>query len=71
MPYGWIFAYIIGNICMSAAAMSLRWANRGQWASCSFWRKSKESKQFYLMALELSIDLTIMQFDTNIELGLA
>ena len=34
MPYGWIFAYIIGNICMSAVAMSLRWANRGPWASC-------------------------------------
>ena len=29
MPYGLIFAYIIGNICMSAVAMSLRWANRG------------------------------------------
>ena len=34
MPYGWIFAYIIGNICMSAVAMSLRWVNRGLWASC-------------------------------------
>ena len=34
MPYGWIFAYIIGNICMPAVAMSLRWANRGLWASC-------------------------------------
>ena len=22
------------NICMSAVAMSLRWANRGPWASC-------------------------------------
>ena len=36
MPYGWIFAYIIGNICMSAVAMSLRWVNRGPWASCFF-----------------------------------
>ena len=36
MPYGWIFAYIIGNICMSAVAMSLRWANSGPWASCFF-----------------------------------
>ena len=36
MPYGWIFAYIIGNICMSAVTMSLRWANRGPWASCFY-----------------------------------
>ena len=25
---------ILHNICMSAVAMSLRWANRGPWASC-------------------------------------
>ena len=36
MPYGWIFTYIIGNICMSAVAMSLRWVNRCPWASCFF-----------------------------------
>ena len=24
------------NICMSAVALSLRWANRGPWASCTF-----------------------------------
>ena len=38
------------NICMSAVAMSLRWANRGLWASCShYFRilcwKSLTSKQ--------------------------
>ena len=27
---------MLHNICMSAVAMSLRWANRGPWASC-FW----------------------------------
>ena len=26
---------MLHNICMSAVAMSLRWANRGPWASCS------------------------------------
>ena len=25
---------MLHNICMSAVAMSLRWANRGPWASC-------------------------------------
>ena len=27
---------MLHNICMSAVAMSLRWANRGPWASCFF-----------------------------------
>ena len=27
---------MLHNICMSAVAMSLRWANRGPWASCYF-----------------------------------
>ena len=27
---------MLHNICMSAVAMSLRWANRGPWASCLF-----------------------------------
>ena len=29
---------ILQNICMSAVAMSLRWANRGPWASCFSWQ---------------------------------
>ena len=29
---------MLHNICMSAVAMSLRWANRGPWASCSAWQ---------------------------------
>ena len=28
---------MLHNICMSAVAMSLRWANCGPWASCLFW----------------------------------
>ena len=28
---------MLHNICMSAVAMSLRWANRGPWASCLVW----------------------------------
>ena len=28
---------MLHNICMSAVAMSLRWANRGLWASCFCW----------------------------------
>ena len=27
---------MLHNICMSAVAMSLRWANRGPWASCHY-----------------------------------
>ena len=27
---------MLHNICMSAVAMSIRWANRGPWASCLF-----------------------------------
>ena len=27
---------MLHNICMSAVAMSLRWANRGPWASCCY-----------------------------------
>ena len=27
---------MLHNICLSAVAMSLRWANRGPWASCFF-----------------------------------
>ena len=28
---------MLHNICMFAVAMSLRWANRGPWASCSYY----------------------------------
>ena len=28
---------MLHNICMSAVAMSLRWANRGPWASCYYY----------------------------------
>ena len=28
---------MLHNICMSAVAMSLRWANRGPWASCLYY----------------------------------
>ena len=28
---------MLHNICISAVAMSLRWVNRGPWASCWFW----------------------------------
>ena len=37
---------MLHNICMSAVAMSLRWANRGPWASCTwyaFWAKKSAS----------------------------
>ena len=32
---------MLHNICMSAVAMSLRWANRGPWASCSYFLLKK------------------------------
>ena len=41
---------MLHNICMSAVAMSLRWANRGPWASCLvlFWIISIKEKSSVL-----------------------
>ena len=33
---------MLHNICMSAVAMSLRWANRGPWASCSYFSQKTD-----------------------------
>ena len=43
---------MLHNICMSAVAMSLRWANCGPWASCllspAFFRRKAEGHCFWL-----------------------
>ena len=34
---------MLHNICMSAVALSLRWANRGPWASCSYFLETSSN----------------------------
>ena len=34
---------MLHNICMSAVAMSIRWANRGPWASCFYFPENSRS----------------------------
>ena len=50
---------MLHNICMSAVALSLRWANRGPWASCFFVFFYLAFKLFFL-TLTLSSMLTLI-----------
>ena len=52
---------MLHNICMSAVAMSLRWANRGPWASCFFFFSDFLYKSMccgYSFALNRQVDAT-------------
>ena len=51
---------MLHNICMSAVAMSLRWANRGPWASCSF------SHRFHILLREFFSFFNSISICTNI-----
>ena len=56
---------MLHNICMSAVAMSLRWANRGQWASC-FYTKTQfvGSQPWWLSCMRVRLVIRRLQVRT-------
>ena len=68
---------MLHNICMSAVAMSLRWANRGPWASCCFFCfftfiPVPLSSQFfsYISCTVSSISSPFLGDDTRVDVSL-
>ena len=60
---------MLHNICMSAVAMSIRWANRGPWASCFFFLCSSVLWALRLPRLgkrELILVLFVRLFDLRL-----
>ena len=49
---------MLHNICMSAVAMSLRWANRGPWASCILWYKLLQTSNEISASLQMLLSGT-------------
>ena len=50
---------MLHNICMSAGAMSLRWANRGLWASCFFFWFSLSKKHMLWVLIWIALTLCL------------
>ena len=57
---------MLHNICMSAVAMSLRWAKRGPWASCFFFATENKSWHFmWIILADNSHEMSTLVFSEN------